>query len=66
MLESTEDKFKDPEIMLFMIVEFVSSTCYSVILYNEPADLEQFKPFLYESVYSIIESNKIKTDKKEG
>lgn len=66
MLCSTEDKFKNPEIMLFMIVEFVSSTCYSVILYNEPADLEQFKPFLYESVYSIIESNKIKTDKKEG
>lgn len=65
MLDSTDYKFKDPEIMLFMIVELVSSTCYSVILYNEPADLEAFKPYLYDAVYNIIESNKIKNEPKE-
>ena len=30
---------RDPEIMLFLIIELVSSTCYSAILYKEPVNL---------------------------
>lgn len=48
---------EQPEIMLFLIVELVSSTCYSAILYKEPADIETIKPYLYKTIRSIIEQH---------
>lgn len=45
---------RDPELMLYMIVELVSSTCYSTILYKEPCSLEAFKPELYKTIRGII------------
>lgn len=59
MLDEAPYKFNNPEIMLFMIIELVSSTCYSVILYNDPCNLEEFKPCLYAAVRSIISQYKI-------
>lgn len=46
---------EEPEIMLFMIIELVSSTCYSAILYSEPVPLDKLKPFIYRSVNDIID-----------
>ena len=40
MLSESGLNLKEPEIMLFMIVELISSTCYSAILYKEPADID--------------------------
>ncbi|MBO4524613.1 MAG: TetR/AcrR family transcriptional regulator [Ruminococcus sp.] len=54
MLEDAPKGIKDPEIMLFMIIELVSSTCYSAILYNEPCTLKVLKPYLYNSIKLII------------
>ena len=54
MLEEAPYDIKDPEIMLFMMIELVSSTCYSAILYKEPCTIEELKPYLYDSVRSII------------
>ena len=45
---------KKLEIMLYMIVEMVGSTCYSAILYQEPCDLEELKPHLFDTVRSIV------------
>lgn len=59
LIEEADFKLKDPELMLFMIIELVSSTCYSVILDSEPTTLEEFKPYLYNAVKNIIEINKI-------
>lgn len=58
ILDEAPYEFKDPEIMLFMIIELVSSTCYSAILYKEPCDLEKLKPYLYDSVRLIISRHK--------
>lgn len=52
-------KFKDPEVMLFMITELVSSTCYSSILYSEPVDIESLKPYLFDSVRDIMKRHQI-------
>ena len=57
MLEESPVKINEPEIMLFMIVELVSSTCYSAILYQEPCSLDVLKPHLYESIRSIIQNH---------
>lgn len=59
MLDEAPYNFKDPEIMLFMIIELVSSTCYSSILYNEPCGLDELKPHLYETIKAIIDRHKI-------
>lgn len=58
MLDDAPYEFADPEIMLFMIIELVSSTCYSVILYNEPCGLDELKPYLYNTIRMTIESHK--------
>lgn len=50
---------RDPEIMLFLIIELVSSTCYSAILYSEPADIETIKPYLFDAIKAIINNHKI-------
>ncbi|MEG2800144.1 MAG: TetR/AcrR family transcriptional regulator [Erysipelotrichaceae bacterium] len=43
-------KLKNPEVTLFMIVELVGSTCYSCIMKGEPLSMEDYKPFLYETI----------------
>lgn len=57
MITMNDIEFEDPEIMLFMIVELISSTCYSAILYKEPTNIEELKPHLYRIIRSIIESH---------
>ena len=54
MVEDASCEIEQPEIMLFMIVELVSSTCYSSILYSEPVEIEKLKPYLYNTIRDII------------
>lgn len=57
IINESKDDYKDPEIMLFMIIELVSSTCYSTILYSEPVSIEELKPYLEAAVRGIIRSH---------
>ena len=54
LLDQSARPFKEPEIMIFMIVELVSSTCYSAILYDEPVPVRELKPHLYRAVRQIL------------
>lgn len=54
LLNRDDYKFKDPEVMLFMIIELISSTCYSSILYDEPVSIDDLKPYLYDTIRDII------------
>ena len=58
MLKESEFEFKDAEIMIYMIVELVSSTSYSAILYNEPVGIEEIKPYLFDTIRNIIDIHK--------
>ena len=49
-----ELKFKNKDVLVYMIVELVSSTCYSAILYNEPVPIEELKPYIFETVREMI------------
>lgn len=60
MLDDAPYELSDPEIMLFMIIELVSSTCYSAILYSEPCNLNELKPHLYDTIHLIIKRHKQK------
>lgn len=55
-LERSGLTFRDPEIMLFLIIELIGSTCHSSILHQEPVDIETLKPHLYDAIHSIIQS----------
>ena len=63
LLSEAPQGIKDPEIMLFMIIELVSSTCYSAILYKEPCSLEKLKPYLYNTIRLIISRHEGKSSK---
>lgn len=54
--------YENPEVMVFMIIELVGSTCYSAILYNEPVGIEELKPYIFRTVRNIMEMHK-KQDK---
>ena len=65
MIDNCSNNIKDPEIMIFLIIELVSSTCYSVILDSEPADLETIKPYLFSAIRAIIAQHIEKENKQE-
>ncbi len=57
MLKESGHKFRDPEVMLFLLMELVGSTGYSTIMYNDPVSLEELKPNLAQTVRSIIQNH---------
>lgn len=57
-VEENNIKLKNPEVTLYMIIELVSSTCFNSILYNDPLPIEEFKPYLYDAIRNLIESEK--------
>lgn len=59
LLEEDEYEYEEPEIMLFTIIELVGSSSYSCILSNEPVSIEEYKPYLYRTIRTIMESHKL-------
>ena len=47
-------KLENPEVTLFMIIELVSSTCFSSILGKRPLPIDEYKPYLYDAVRQFI------------
>lgn len=59
VFEQSPRKYKNPEVLIYMIVELTSSTCYSSILYNEPVGIEELKPYLFDGIRQILKSQEI-------
>ncbi len=59
LLENPDYNIDNPEVMIFMIIELVSSTCYSSILYSEPISIEELKPYLFDSIRDIVNRHTI-------
>jgi len=57
MINNSGYNFDNHELMLYMILELVNSTCHNVILYNEPVKLDTLKIFLYKDINSIIDNH---------
>lgn len=55
LIHSDGSEWKDPVLMLYTIVELVSSTCHSIILEQDPVNLEYYKPYLFECIRKIVE-----------
>lgn len=48
-------RLRHPRILLFMIIELTSSTCFSCILESKPLSIEEFKPFLFATIRQMIQ-----------
>ena len=58
-VNNSNAKYKDPEVMLFMIIELVGSSSYSAILFKEPKSMQDLKPYLLDAVRGIMRSQEI-------
>ena len=59
LIENSGRKFRNVDMMIFMIVELVNSTCYNVILYSSPVSLEELRPDLHECIKGIVKQFEI-------
>ena len=57
MIAESGLNLRDPEVMLFMIIELVGSTGYSSIMFSDPVTLDDLKPHLEETVRGIIRAH---------
>lgn len=54
MMENDGVICEKPELMLYTIMELVSSTSYSCILFQSPVGLDEYLPYLHESIHQIL------------
>ena len=54
ILGESNRKFRQKELMIYMIVELVSASCYSVILYGTPCSLEELKAELDKTICGLL------------
>lgn len=54
LFEEAGRAFRNPEMLMFMIVELVNSTAHNVILYKQPVELPQLKQELYPMIRQLI------------
>ena len=54
MLKKNHIGCKDPELMLFTIIELINATCYNCILFEEPVTIDEYLPYLHLSIIQIF------------
>ena len=47
-------RFENPEIIIYLIIELVAGASYNAILYHDPADIEELKPYLHTMIRRIV------------
>ena len=62
IFEDSPRAFRNPEVLLFMIVELVSSCCYISILYKEQTEIDDLKPYLFHAIRQLIQSQETMPD----
>lgn len=55
-VEENNIELDNPQVSLFMIIELVSSTCFTSILYSEPLPIKEYKPFLHKEIKKILQN----------
>ncbi len=55
-IQENHIQLENPEVTLFMIIELTSSTCFNSVLYKQPLPIKEYKPFLYDTIRSMLKS----------
>ena len=56
-IQENNIKLKNPDVTLYMIIELVSSTCFNSILNNEPLPIEEYKPYLFDTIRKLMQES---------
>ncbi len=56
-LKKDNINIENPDVILFLIIELVSSTCLSVITEKNPVSLDEYKPVLFKAIKKMISEN---------
>lgn len=59
IISESGQELRQPEIMVYLIVELVSGGIYSPILYQQPVPLEEIKPYIYEQIREIVRKHAV-------
>ncbi|MBQ8955890.1 MAG: TetR/AcrR family transcriptional regulator [Lachnospiraceae bacterium] len=59
LFRNSDITYRNPEVLVFIIIELISSTAYSSILYNEPIPIDELKPYLDTSIRQIMKGQEI-------
>lgn len=59
LLAKSSHTYRDPELMMYMILELVSGVSYNTILYEQPLPLEKIKEPLYKVLRSIFRQYRV-------
>lgn len=55
LLSKNGRTYKNPELLLFTIIELVGASCYSCILYQQPVSLVEYRPYLHQAIDGIMQ-----------
>lgn len=47
-------QFDNPEIIIYLIIELVAGVSYNAILYEDPAPIEELKPYIHTLIRRIL------------
>lgn len=59
LLAKSSHTYRDPELMMYMILELVSGVSYNTILYEQPLPLAKIKEPLYKVLRSIFRQYRV-------
>lgn len=59
LLRNSGYKFRDPEIMIFLLLELVGGAIYNPLLYEQPAPLEKIRPEPAQMIRFLIHQHMI-------
>lgn len=54
MIEADGVRLREPHLLMFTLLDLVSSTCYDSLMYGEPATLEEYKPYLNSCIRLLV------------
>ena len=62
LLKQAQYSYRDPEIMMYLILELIGGSSYNAILYQQPVPLSQLKPYLYRTVRGSLRQHREEPD----
>lgn len=54
LIARSDYQFDNPEIIIYLIIELVSGVSYNAILYEDPASIEELKPYIHSLIRRIL------------
>lgn len=50
-------RLRNTKLLMFSIISMVNASCYDVIMYGEPVNIEEYKPYLYSCIRELVSAS---------